>query len=74
MVDEDNLPNRMTPQAVAEVLCVTRQHVYNLLKEGLIDAMTVSCSGSSSRYSIRVSGKSVTRFIHSRKFNPGQNL
>ena len=69
-----DLPKRLTIPRVADELGVTRKHVYTLLQARLLDAIVVSVSGQSTRYSLRVSGESVTRFIHERKYSPGDNL
>ncbi len=51
-------------------LGVTRRHIYNLLKAGLLEAIDISICGRKGPKSLRISLASIRSFMESRRVDP----
>lgn len=60
----------LTISEAAFELGVSDQQVYNLLRNGHLEAFTISASGNPVRHSLRISMKSILNFLEIRRIDP----
>lgn len=61
---------RVTVGEAAMELGVSERHIYRLLREGVLEAISISVSGKNEPQSIRVSVESIRNFITKRTVDP----
>lgn len=61
---------RVTVGEAAMELGVSERHIYRLLREGMLDAISISVSGKNDPQSIRISAESINAFVTKRTVDP----